>query len=63
MTQGGGQSASEFHGQGRDLHTAIEDAWSKRSQNDPKTLRVAEDHRERRQPDQRLSRRSQTMTA
>jgi hypothetical protein len=42
MTQGGGQSASEFHGQGRDLHTAIEDAWSKRSQNDPKTLRVAE---------------------
>jgi hypothetical protein len=43
MTQGGGQSPSgEFHGQGRDLHTAIQDAWGKRSQNDPKTLRVAE---------------------
>ncbi len=43
MTQGDGQSASgEFHGQGRELHAAIEDAWSKRSQNDPKTLRVVE---------------------
>jgi|GraSoiStandDraft_16_1057320.scaffolds.fasta_scaffold3414088_2 hypothetical protein len=42
MTQGGGPGSGEFHGEGRDLHTAIEDAWGKRSQNDPKTLRVAE---------------------
>jgi hypothetical protein len=43
MSQGSGQSGSgELHGEGRDLHAAIEDAWSKRSQNDPKTLRVAD---------------------
>lgn len=42
MSQGAESRGGEFHGQGRDLHSAIQDAWGKRSPNDPKELRVAE---------------------
>lgn len=42
MNQGGGQPAGEFHGHGPNFHAAVEDAWSKRSHNDPTTLKVAE---------------------
>lgn len=44
MNQGGAQTggARELHGQGNNLHAAIEDAWGKRSHEDPTTLRVTD---------------------